>query len=139
MDYTREAGGTKLSEPQEHWMKELKGGRTVRVRELGSADLGRGEREGDTHQAKGVNTLEDGAQLRTKCTLDVLLLGAKEHHGKRDGSSTAVARASAMEKTDEVVRITATVEQTIEMGGQIIDAGDEREVQADRSTATLRH
>jgi len=31
------------------------------------------------------------------------------------------------------------VEQTIETGGQIINAGDEREVQADRSTAALRH
>mmetsp|Transcript_38631 Transcript_38631/g.100153 ORF Transcript_38631/g.100153 Transcript_38631/m.100153 type:complete len:100 (+) Transcript_38631:2-301(+) len=72
-------------------MKELKDGRTVRVRELGPVDLGHG----------------DGAQLRTKCTLGVLLLGAKEHHAKRDGSSTAVARASAMEKTDEVVWIIA--------------------------------
>jgi len=59
-------------------MKELKGGRTVRVRELGRAGLGHG----------------DGAQLRDKCTLDVLLLGAKKHHAKYDGFSTAVARAS---------------------------------------------
>jgi len=104
-------------------MKELKSGRTVWVKELERVGLGHGE----------------GAQLRTECTLDVLRLGAKEHHARHDGSSTAVARASAMEKTDEVVRITATVEQTIETDGQIIDAGDEREVQADRSTATLRH
>jgi len=68
-------------------MKELKDGRTVRVRELGPADLGRG----------------DSAQQRTKRTLGVLLLGPKEHRAKRDGSSTAVARASAMAKTDEVV------------------------------------
>jgi len=39
-------------------MKELKDGRTVRVRELGPADLGRG----------------DGAQQRTKRALGVLRL-----------------------------------------------------------------
>mmetsp|Transcript_157104 Transcript_157104/g.500983 ORF Transcript_157104/g.500983 Transcript_157104/m.500983 type:complete len:88 (+) Transcript_157104:1-264(+) len=85
MDYTRDGGDTK-SEPREHWMKELKSGRTVWVKELGQASLGHG----------------DGAQLRTESTLDVLLLGAKEHHAKHDGSSTAVARASAMEQTIEV-------------------------------------
>mmetsp|Transcript_157089 Transcript_157089/g.500952 ORF Transcript_157089/g.500952 Transcript_157089/m.500952 type:complete len:119 (+) Transcript_157089:148-504(+) len=91
MDYTRDGLGTKLIKPREHWMKELKNGRTVWVKELGRAGLGHG----------------DGAQLRTEYTLDVLRFGDKEHHAKHDGSSTSVARASAMEKTDEVVWITA--------------------------------